>query len=123
MVIFLTQLVAILGSGQGSWSHVSKLIHQGGFDEIVLITNDFGKDKFIPNENTSLVVVDFNEPLNVLLDSFLKQLRPILKGTQVGLNMISGAGKEHMALLSAILKLGFGIRLVVAGTSNDFEEL
>lgn len=119
----MTQLVTILGSGQGSWAHVAKLINQGGFDEVVLITNDFGKDKFTPDTDTSLVVIDFNQPAHVLLDIFIKELRPILKGTEVALNMISGGGPEHMALLSALLKLGLGIRLVVAGSGNEIEEL
>ena len=119
----MTQLVVILGTGTGSWAHVSKLMTQEGFDEIILITNNFGKDKLNPSTDTSLVVVDFNQPVHILLDIFIKELRPKLKGTEVALNMISGAGPEHMALLSAILKLGFGIRLVVAGSANHFDEL
>ena len=119
----MTQLVAILGTGKGSWAHVSKLIRQGDFEEVILITNEFGKEKFTPDVDTSLIMVDFNQPTHVLLDTFLKELRPKLKGTEVALNMISGAGSEHMALLSALLKLGMAIRLVVAGPVNQFDEL
>jgi len=36
--------------------------------------------------------------------------------------MTSGSGKEHMALLSALLKLGLGIRLV-SFTNNGIKEL
>jgi len=31
---------------------------------------------------------------------------------EVGLNIVSGAGKDNMALISAIMKLGLGYRLV-----------
>ena len=31
---------------------------------------------------------------------------------ETAVNLISGDGKEHMALLSALLKLGVGIRLI-----------
>lgn len=119
----MTQLVAILGTGKGSWAHVSKLVRQGGFDEIILITNGFGKEKFSIDVDTSFIVVNFDEPIHVLLDTFIKELRPKIKGTEVALNMVSGAGGEHMALLSALLKLGLGIRLVVAGSGNNFDEL
>ncbi|MBN1175827.1 hypothetical protein JXA48_04245 [Candidatus Woesearchaeota archaeon] len=119
----MTQLVAILGTGKGSWAHVSKLVRQGEFEEVVLITNNFGKEKFSLDADTSFIVVDFEQPIHVLLDTFLKELRPKLKGTEVALNMVSGSGNEHMALLSALLKLGMAIRLVVAGTANQFDEL
>ena len=41
---------------------------------------------------------------------------------EIALNLISGTGKEHMAILSALLKLGVGIRLV-ALTKDGVEEL
>ena len=37
-------------------------------------------------------------------------------------NFVSGMGKEHMALISALLKLGVGIRLM-ALTKNGIEEV
>lgn len=119
----MTILVTVLGSQTDSWAHVAKLIKQGGFDEVVLITNDFAKDKLTPDSDTSLVVVDFNQPIHILLDTFLKELRPILKGTEVALNMVGGTGSVHMALLSSLLKLGLGIRLVVASDNQSFDEL
>ena len=35
-----------------------------------------------------------------------------IKDSEVAVNFVSGTGKEHMALLSALLKLGIGIRLL-----------
>lgn len=115
----MTQLITLLSSGKGTWGSVAKLCSQ--FEETILITNDFGKDKFTPNSNIQLIVCDLQAPLHVLQDTFLKELRPVVKGTEVALNMVSGSGNEHMALLSALLKLGVGIRLVVPG-ENTFEE-
>jgi len=40
----------------------------------------------------------------------------------VGVNFISGAGKEHMALVSALMKLGVGFRLM-ASTMDGVKEL
>ena len=36
----------------------------------------------------------------------------------MAINFISGSGKEHMALLSALLKIGAGVRLVNPGESE-----
>jgi hypothetical protein len=118
----MTQLIALLSTGKGSWSEVIRLMRQGSFDEVILITNAFGKEKFTPESKTSLIVTDLDAPVHTLQAVFLDKLRPLLKGTQVALNMSSGTGTEHMALLSAILKLGFAVRLVIAG-ERDFEEL
>ena len=35
-----------------------------------------------------------------------------IKGIEVAVNFVSGEGKEHMALMSALLKLGIGVRFV-----------
>lgn len=115
----MTQLVALLSMGKGSWAHVSKL--SSHFDETILITNDFGKEKYTPSSNTTLIVADLQAPLHVLQANFLNELKPLVKGTEVALNMVSGTGNEHMALLSVLLKLGVGIRLVVS-TDSGFEE-
>ena len=115
----MTTLIALLSTGKGSWAHVSKL--SSHFEETILITNDFGKEKYTPTSTTQMIITDLQAPIHVLQDVFLKELRPLVKGTEVALNMVSVAGNEHMALLSALLKLGVGIRLVVA-TEQGFEE-
>ena len=35
-----------------------------------------------------------------------------INGMEVALNFVSGRGKEHMALVSAVLKLGLGVRFI-----------
>ena len=118
----MTQLVVMLSTGKGSWAHVAKLISQSNFDDIIIITNSFGKEKFTLSKPHTMIVADFDTSLEQLESMLQEQLKPVIKGTQVGLNMVSGTGKEHMALLSALLKTGVGVRLVVAG-ENDFKEL
>ena len=43
-------------------------------------------------------------------------------GFEVSLSLASGNGKEHMALMSALLKLGIGIRFI-ALTKEGVEEI
>ena len=49
-------------------------------------------------------------------------LKGKIKDPEVDVNFISGTGREHMALMSALLKLGVGIRLV-AITKEGMEEI
>ncbi len=132
----MTTLIAILGTGKGTWAQVSKLLRQADFEKVILITNDFGKENFTPDETRGskatgvseqssnkiqLVVVDFDADLVDLQKNLSEKLKSLLIGTEVALNFVSGAGKEHMVLLSTLLKLGLGIRLVVAGKGSFVE--
>ncbi len=106
--------VSLLSSGKGSWGYVSKIIEKKSYDKVFLLTNSFGKEKYNPRENTSLLEFDFNKDIFDLKKDFETSLKEHLKDEiEVDVNFISGNGKEHMAFLSAILNLGVGIRLVV----------
>ncbi len=112
-------LIACLSSGKGSWSEVSKIIAQGGWSKIFLITNAFGKEKFQPYANTELIVVDSdNKSVLELVEDIKKNLNGKISDFEVALNLISGAGKEHMAVLEAVLELGLNFRLVSLKNGN-----
>lgn len=108
----MTELIACLSTGKGTWAHLSKLIADQSFEKIFLITNEFGKEKFTPRNNTELIVLDLSQPLQSLVKEIKKNLEGKITGTEVALNLTSGSGKEHMAVLSAVLKMGVAIRLV-----------
>jgi hypothetical protein len=108
----MTQLIGCLSSGKGTWGELSKIIKSENWDNIVLITNKFGKENFRPIENTELIEVNFDVDTKILRDIIINKLKNKIKGIEVAINISSGNGKEHMALLSAILKLGVGIRFV-----------
>lgn len=115
-------LVACLSTGKGTWGHVARLMTEGKFEHIFLITNEFGKENFTKDEKTQLIDVNMNMGINELREEIQNQLKDKLTGTEVAINIVSGAGKEHMAMISAVLKLGFGIRLM-ALTKNGIEEI
>jgi hypothetical protein len=123
----MTYLIAMLGTGKGTWAQVSALIRQGGFERVILITNQFGKEHFTPAQNTTLVTANLEAPLPILRDELIAALTPLLANlldTDVALNVVSGEGTQHMALLAAILRLGLGIRLVIAEPGKEgFTEL
>ena len=47
-----------------------------------------------------------------LRDEIIKKLKGKINGTEVALSIASGIGKEHMALISALLNMPVGVRFV-----------
>ena len=109
----MADLIAVLSTGKGTWGHVNGLINGEEWDKIYLLTNDFGKDTFKANDKTELIVLNFNAKVEELSKEIEEKLKDKVSG-EVGVNFISGAGKEHMALISALMKLGIGFRLMVS---------
>ncbi len=103
------ELVALLSTGKGSWAQVSGLIKHGEWDKIILIGNDFAK-KFTSEKDFEFIQVDLDKKLKDLRDEIKEKLKGRINGTEVALSVASGEGKEHMALISALLNLPVGIR-------------
>jgi|SRR3989344_7024803 len=118
----MTELVACLSTGKGTWGHVSRLMQERDWDKIILLTNDYGKQNFKPNEKTELIEINENIGLKELRDDIRDKLKSRIKGSEVAVNFVSGSGKEHMAIVSALLQLGVGIRLI-ALTKDGAEEI
>ena len=117
----MTDLVACLSSGEKSQSHVQKLVHGADWKKVFIITNEAGKS-FNPGEKGELIVVDFQKPVGELIEDIAKGLRSKLSDLEVALNLVSGNGKEHMAILSALMKVGVGFRLM-AVTKEGIREI
>jgi hypothetical protein len=111
----MTILVALLSTGKGTWGHVSQLIKQEEWEKIVLITNDFGKEKYTNEKAFEAIVIDMNKTIPEMKKNIKDALKGKIPETEVALNIVSGSGNEHTALLAALLELGLGIRLVIAG--------
>ncbi|MBI1935420.1 hypothetical protein HYS31_03185 [Candidatus Woesearchaeota archaeon] len=118
----MTDLIACLSSGEKSWGHVERLVREQDWGNIFIVTNDFGKKNFKSEKKIEFVVVDFQQPAALLIENIRNGLKGRLADFEVALNLVSGNGKEHMAILSALLKLGVGIRLM-AVTKDGVSEL
>lgn len=108
----MTDLVACLSTGKGTWGHVDGIIEGMEWGKIYLITNDFFKDKIKSKKNAEIIAVDTNKTITEMADDIKKALSGKINDLEVGLNIVSGEGREHMAIISALLQLGLGIRLV-----------
>jgi uncharacterized FlaG/YvyC family protein len=113
----MTDLVCCLSTGKGTWTDVAKLINNHDWHSVILITNDFGKEKFTSEKPLKLILVDINKGIETMRKTIEEELKDKLSG-DVAVNIISGSGKEHIAILSALLNLGVGIRFVVAEDSG-----
>lgn len=118
----MTQLIAYLSTGKGSWSQLSKLISSYKWDKVFLLTNQFGKDKYSPLNNTELIVLDLEKDTKTLQEKIYASIKGKVSGAEVAINLTSGSGKEHMALITSVLKLGVGLRFVDY-INNKCEEL
>jgi len=103
------ELIALLSTGKGSWAQISGLITYGEWDKVILIGGDFAK-KFSHEKKFDFIQVELDKKLKDLRDELSKKLKGKISGTEVALSIASGDGKEHMALISALINLPVGIR-------------
>ena len=103
------ELVVLLSSGKGTWGQVSGLIKYGKWDKIFVIGDEFAR-QFKVEKQMEFIQVDLNKKIKDLRDELIKNLKDKLDGTEVALSIASGDGKEHMALISALINIPVGIR-------------
>ncbi len=103
------ELVALLSSGKGTWAQVSGLIKYGEWDKVIVIGDDFAKD-FKHDKPFEFIKIDLSKKIKELRDELMQKLKGKFNGTEVALSIASGDGKEHMALISALINLPVGIR-------------
>ncbi|MEK6858282.1 MAG: hypothetical protein AABX53_00010 [Nanoarchaeota archaeon] len=113
------ELVATVGLDKESWGQVTGLINHGTWDRVVLIKNKLALDFPVP-EGVDALFVDTTQPLLEIKKYLVEKLKPLLSEFDACVSIASGTGKEHMALISSLLAIPTGIRLV-AFTKNGVE--
>ena len=105
------ELIALLSTGKGTWAQVAGLIKYGDWEKIIILGDDFAK-QFNSEKKSEFIKIDLSKKIKDLKEEFSKKLKGKIKGTEVFLSVASGSGKEHMALISALINLPVGIRFV-----------
>lgn len=114
------ELVAFLGADKENWGQVTALIKRGEWDKIVLVKNK-SSEEFPEEGKIDSIKINSDISLVDLKKEIMTKIKPKIAGDfEVALSIASGNGKEHMALISALLSLPVGIRLVVF-TKNGIE--
>ena|SRR3989338_5682718 len=115
------ELVAFLGNDKETWGQITGLINHGQWDKIILIKSKTAENYSSPKES-ELVSIDTSKPLLDIKEELITKLKSKFSGFDVHVSIASGTGKEHMALISALLSIPVGIRLVVF-TKNGVESI
>jgi hypothetical protein len=129
----MAHLIACLGSGKGTWNELNKIIQSGLFDKVYLVTNDFGEKNYVKphvKENVTITLVKLNfdkasEDLVPELYIILKKyfMQDMVQDLDMAVNITSGTGKEHAIVISTLMKLGYGIRLVDLDKNGNILEM
>jgi hypothetical protein len=102
------ELVALLSNGEGSWGQVAGVINHGDWENIIIIGDSTAKQFTVKKD---FEFIEFKEnSITDLKEDLKSKLKGKIKGTETALSIASGDGKEHMALISALLSLPVGIR-------------
>jgi len=106
------KLVAFVGNDKESWGQITALINRGEW-EMVFLLFDKKTGGFPETQNTTNIIINSEQPLLDLKEEMKEKLKNAIgKDFEVALSLASGNGKEHMSLVSALLGVPVGIRLV-----------
>jgi hypothetical protein len=103
------ELIALLSRGKGTWAQVSGLMRFGEWEKVILLGDEFA-EKFTSEKDFEFIQVNLDKRIKELREEIMEKLRGKIDGTEVALSIASGDGKEHMALISALINLPVGIR-------------
>lgn len=118
----MTSLVACLGNEAGTAKHLEGIINKQEWGNIIVVCEKESKGLIKTNKKIEYIMIDSNKFLQDIVKELKEKLESKIKEVEVAINLVSGSGKLHMATLSALLKIGLGIRLV-ALTINGVKEI
>jgi len=128
------EIILERGEVAKGYVYVKTSINEQAFsswESIYIKMNNIGGHLFRPNslsipksDKTELIAIKLEQGITDLREEIFKELKSGIKTneTEIALNIASGSGKEHMALISALLKLGVGIRFI-ALTKEGIKEI
>jgi hypothetical protein len=133
----MAHLIACLGADKDSWNDVNTVIQSGFFDKIYIVTTESCERNYIkPNVlsntksavNIQLVKLNFNKSIEELVPDLYIVLKKYFMQDKVqdldmAVNISSGTGKEHAIVISTLMKLGYGIRLVDLDKDRNLLEM
>ncbi len=110
------ELVSLLSRGKGTWGQTIGLIKRGKWDKIIIVGDKYARktfEKFGIKQKTIFIDIDTTKSIKELIKEIKEKLRGKIEGTEIALSIASGNGKEHMAIISALIQLPVGIKFAV----------
>lgn len=109
----MAQFVSLLSKGEGTWGQVSGLMKRGQWEKIIIIGDSYAKNFIVEGVQFDFIEVNLDNSLMNLKKELVEKLKPKLDSdfsSEVAVSIASGTGKEHMALISALLSIPVGVR-------------
>lgn len=114
------ELVCYQGVDKENLKQINAIINRGTWDKILILKNK-NAESYEFKDKCEILEINSELTLTELKKEIMEKLKPKLgKEFEVALSIASGNGKEHIALISALLGIPVGIRLV-AFTKNGIE--
>ncbi|MBI2140393.1 hypothetical protein HYU14_05695 [Candidatus Woesearchaeota archaeon] len=108
----MTSLIVCLSSGKGTGAHALKVIEGMDWEKVFVVAPEEMKAEMPNIPKGEIIFISLQKSLSEMSDLIKACLKGKISDLEVALNIISGSGKEHMAVLKALMDLGIGIRLV-----------
>ncbi len=119
----MTDLITFVSSGKGTWTNVLNLAKKEEFENIFLVMESWAKEKVsLERDNVHNIIFNSEDNHVVMRDKLIASLKGRIKGFEAAFNIDSGTGKEHTALITALLKLGLSFRIVIL-ENNKIKDL
>ncbi|MCK9293038.1 MAG: hypothetical protein WCY27_03095 [archaeon] len=97
----MANFLGVLSIGKGTWGQVAHIIDNSEYENVFLVSNEWAQDKFTCTKKVNWIIIDPRKGFSEILEDISKQWSEKLEDLE--LNLHSGSGKEHSAIL-AILK-------------------
>ena len=117
MVISIPTLIACCDNDAGKM-HVEKLIDTHSWKRVIIISGDANISSGLNlrggnEKKIEFITVNLRMPLPEVIEELHKKLSRRINDIDVAVNFFSGPGKLHMTMMSVLLKMGVGVRLVI----------
>lgn len=101
--------IGVLSTGKGTWGQVAHIIDNTEYEKVYLISNEWAQDKFNCSKPINWLIIDPRKGFSEIIEDLQNQWPKDLK--EIDLNIHSGSGKEHSAILAILLekKIKFNI--------------
>jgi hypothetical protein len=132
----MSVLVASLSAEKNSWTELSKILHSKFFTDAYLVTDtitdssgmkDYSKP-IINGVKIEIISLDFRKASEDLVPELYMILKKKfteqkIQELDIAVNITSGTGKEHSVIISTLMKLGYGIRLIDLDKNGNILEM
>lgn len=107
------EFVAYVGNDKENWGQITALVNRLEADRNIIVISK-GVEGFPNSERCEFIHIDSSKPMVQMKEELMKKLKEKIGGDfEVCLSLASGNGKEHMAMLSSLLSIPVGVKLVV----------